>query len=80
MDNIKHIFIILIFPTKSVFKLKKKHAVHNIHRLACGPYAYGGPGPQRVHVLRRHWYHYPLFQLFYCFMSHLYFYFADNRI
>jgi len=26
-----------------VFKHKKKHDVHNIHRLAWGPYVRGGP-------------------------------------
>jgi hypothetical protein len=43
MDNIKHIFIILIFPTKSVFKNIKKHAIHNIHRLAWGLMLVGPP-------------------------------------
>ena len=37
-NKIKHIFIILVFPTKSVFKnIKKKHAIHNLHRLAWAP-------------------------------------------
>jgi len=36
VDKIKHICIVLIFPTKSVFKYKKKHAVHNINKLAWG--------------------------------------------
>ena len=42
-DKIKHIFIILIFPTKSVFKNIKKHAIHNIHRLAWGLMLVGPP-------------------------------------
>ena len=37
VDKIKHIFIVLAIPTISVFK-HKKYDVHNIHRLAWGPY------------------------------------------
>ena len=44
VDKIKHIFIVLVLPTKSIFKHLKKHAVHNIQILAWGPYARGAPG------------------------------------
>jgi len=43
VDKIKHIFIVLVFP-KQISVNIKKHAVHNIHRLACGPYACWAPG------------------------------------
>jgi hypothetical protein len=43
VDQIKHICILLVLPTTSVFK-HLKPAVHNIHRLAWGPYAHGRPG------------------------------------
>ena len=33
VDKIKYIFIVLVFPTKSVFQYLKKHAVHTIHTL-----------------------------------------------
>ena len=34
VDKIKHIFIVLVLPTKSVpFLALKKDAIHNIHRL-----------------------------------------------
>ena len=33
VDKIKHIFIVLVFPTKLVFK-HDKNAVHTIHKLA----------------------------------------------
>jgi len=33
----------LALPTKSVLKNKKKHAVHNIYRLALGIYVHGAP-------------------------------------
>ena len=42
-DKIKHIFIVLVLTTKSMFK-HKKHAVHNTHRLAWGPYIVGPLG------------------------------------
>ena len=38
VDKIKHIFLVLILPTKSVFK---NYAVYNIHRLAWGSFAFG---------------------------------------
>jgi len=41
--RIKHTFIALVLPTKSVFK-HKKHAVHKIHRLSWGPYTRRTPG------------------------------------
>ena len=39
-----------------------KHDVQNIHRLAWGPCARGGPraNAQRAHALRRHWCYFPL--------------------
>ena len=44
VDRIKHISsIVLIFPTKSVFK-HKKHVAHNIYRLAWGPILVAPPG------------------------------------
>jgi hypothetical protein len=34
VDKIKHIFIVLVLPTKSLpFLALKKDAIHNIHRL-----------------------------------------------
>jgi hypothetical protein len=48
VDKIKHICIVLVFPTKSVFK-HKNHAVHNIHRLAWGHRATA----QCAHALNR---------------------------
>ena len=48
VDKINHIFITLLFPTKSVFKHLKTCCIQ--HRLACGPYATA----QRAHALRRH--------------------------
>jgi hypothetical protein len=42
VDKIRHIFIVLVLPTKSVLK-HWKHAVHNIHRLVWGAYARGAP-------------------------------------
>jgi hypothetical protein len=44
VDNSKHIFSILVFPTKLLFKHKKKHAVYNIQRLAWEPMLVGPPG------------------------------------
>ena len=44
VDKMKHIFIVLPLTTKSVLKYKKKHAVHNKHRLAWGTYARDSPG------------------------------------
>ena len=41
VDKIKHIFLVLILPTKSVFK---NYAVYNIHRLAWGSFACGTTG------------------------------------
>jgi hypothetical protein len=38
-----NIFIVLMLPTKSVFKALKKHVVYNIHRLAWDPYVRGAP-------------------------------------
>jgi hypothetical protein len=56
VDKIKHIFIKLVLPTKSVLKTLKKHAVHNIHRLEWEPMVVGPrANAQRAHVLRRHW-------------------------
>jgi hypothetical protein len=40
VDKIKHIFLVLILPTKSVFKIKH-YAVYNIHRLAWASFACG---------------------------------------
>jgi hypothetical protein len=37
VNKSKHIFIVLVLPTKSVFKRWSKYAVHNIHRLVWGP-------------------------------------------
>jgi len=42
-DKIKHIFIVLVLPKNHCLSIKT-HAVHNIHRLAWGPYARGVPG------------------------------------
>ena len=41
VDKIKHIFLVLILTTKSVFK---NYAVYNIHRLAWGSFAFGTTG------------------------------------
>jgi hypothetical protein len=38
-----NIFLVLVLPTKSVFK-HKKHAVYNIHILVWGSFARGTPG------------------------------------
>jgi hypothetical protein len=43
VDKIKHIFIVLVFPSKSVFKHLRNHALHSIHRLSRGVYAHGAP-------------------------------------
>ena len=43
VGKIKHIFIVKIFPIKSVFSIKT-HVVHNKERLAWGPYGRGVPG------------------------------------
>ena len=78
VDKIKHIFIVLVLPTKSSLNIKK-HAVHYIHRLAWGTYGRRARATaQCVHALRRHWhkgvkcdrqkYNYqPLKPLFYTF-------------
>ena len=44
VDKIKHISIVLVFPTKLEFKNIKKRAVHNMNRSAWSPYARGAPG------------------------------------
>jgi hypothetical protein len=43
VDKIKHLFILLVLPTKSVF-IHKRHAVDRLHRLEWGPYACGALG------------------------------------
>jgi hypothetical protein len=44
VDKIKHIFIVLVLPTKSVFKHLKTCCTQHVHRLAWGSYARGAPG------------------------------------
>ena len=42
VDKIKHIFLVLILPTKSVFKNKKLCRIqHSLHRLVWGSFARG---------------------------------------
>ena len=54
VDRIKYEFIVLVLPTKSVFKLLK-HAVHNIHILAWAHMLVGlQETAQCAHALRRH--------------------------
>ena len=53
VDKIKHIFIVLVLPTKSVLNIKKKNAVYNIPKLLWGPRATA----QHVHALRQHCLH-----------------------
>ena len=40
--KLNHIFIVFVLPSKLVLNIKK-HGVHNIHRLAWGPYTRGSP-------------------------------------
>ena len=42
-DKIKHILIVFVLPTKLYLSIKK-HAVHNIHRLAWASMPMGAPG------------------------------------
>ena len=51
VNRIKHIFIVLVLPTKLVIK----HSVYNIHRLTWAPMLVGPPATaQCAHALRRH--------------------------
>jgi hypothetical protein len=59
VDKIKHVFIVLVqkmyFQQNQCFNIKK-HAVHNIHRLALAPMLVGIRGTTlSVHALTRHW-------------------------
>ena len=55
-DKVKHMFIVLILPTISVFK-HYKNALNSIHRLAWVPMLMGPQATdQRAHALRRHWF------------------------
>ena len=44
VDKIKHIFIVFVLPTKSVFKHLKTCYAQHVHRLAWGSYARGATG------------------------------------
>ena len=50
VDKIKHIFLVLILPTKSVFK---NYAVYNIHRLAWSSFAFGTTGQLSIVLIHK---------------------------
>ena len=51
-DQIEHMFIVLVLPTKS-----QRNALHNIHSLACAHILMGPQATaQRAHALRRYWF------------------------
>jgi len=45
VDKIKHIFVVLVFPTKSVLK---QHVVHNIYSFEWGPMLVGHPATAQM--------------------------------
>ena len=49
VDRIKHKFIVLVFQQNQCLNIEK-HAVHNIHRFAWGPYFRGALGQSMLYT------------------------------